>query len=390
MGKNLKPKIEFWCPFAVHSGYAQAAHDTAMALIAGGVDLSIIPIHDCQTENLEPRYAGLADYVNRFEPNEITHRIVMTIPRFAHEFVVRDLEPPKGVKKIVYSTWETDKLDPKDAKSLDEHFDAVIWPSEFSRQGAARGGVPGAKQHVIPYGFDPKFWWMENPPIPDDVPYTFYCIGLWNERKNPIGLLKAYLSEFRDTDHVRLVFVAQDVIDDDINHLGRCIGIPNPAPVTFIRQHLNEIDHRELHHRCHCYVTVARGEAWALGAFEAAVVGNPVLSVRFGGQMDFLKDHAPIAAFIPYNLTPAITPEVKAAEGYEIGGIRITPMKRAIPTGINGDQHWAEPDLYQTKLAMRVAYNERWKRSNANRDVLERNFSYRAVGAKWLRFLEGA
>jgi glycosyltransferase involved in cell wall biosynthesis len=383
---KAKPlKLEFVGPFSVHSGYAQAFHDTAMALVTAGIDFSITPLHDADTEDLDPRYGCLIDRVKVFD--DPTHVMVHTIPRYAHEFVNSDLEPAAGVKKICYSTWETDKLPASDVTTLEKHFDYILWPSRFSLESALRGGMDETKTGVIGHAFDPRFWWPEDPPIPDDVPYTFYCIGLWNERKAPISLLKAYLTEFGPEDNVLLKFVAQDVINSDVEHLGKCSGLKYLPPVEFIRTRLDEVALRNLHHRSHCYVTLARGEAWALGAFEATIVGNPVISVDFGGQWEFLAQHSQ-AIPVHYTLTPAITPEVKAQEPIVIGGIQITPMKRAVPTGIAGDQNWAEPDVHHAKARMRHAYEHRLKRSNENRDWLRKYFSYSAIGAQWRRFLE--
>lgn len=388
-----KPKVEFICPFAVHSGYAQAAHDTAMALYQAGVDLSITPLHDCNTEDLDPRYGCLLERVRAFD--DPTHVIVMTIPRFAHEFINKDLDPGPGVKKICYTTWETDQLPESDGKNLAAHFDYIISPSGFTDTALARGGIPNNKLRVIPYGFEPKFWWIEEPPIPPDEPYTFYTINLWNERKAPIQLLKAYLSEFRGSkDKVKLRFVAQDVIDDDVMHLLRCSGLDDLPEVEFVKhdfpmkdRRLTELELRELHHTSHCYVTLSRGEAWALGAYEAAIVGNPVLATGFGGQWEFLSNYEQ-AHRIDYFLTPAITPEVKAGKQVNIGGFTFTPMKRAVPTGIAGDQNWAEPNIYDAKLLMRYAYTRRLKRTTADRVRMETLFSYRSVGARWKKFLE--
>ena len=380
-----EPRIELFGPFSLHSGYAQAFHDTAMAMVTAGLNISITPLHDANSDDLDPRYGCLIDKVKVFD--DPTHVMVMTIPRFAHEFVSRDLDPGPGVKKICYSTWETDKLPATDVAVLERHFDKIVWPSEFSLDGAMAGGMEARNTGVIPYGFDPRFAWLEDPPIPDDVPYVFYSIGLWNERKNPIGLLKAYFTEFTEKDNVLLKFVVQDVIEDDVAHLMHCSGLSYLPPVEFIRTRLDEVALRDLHYRSNCYVTLARGEAWALGAFDAAATGNPVISVGFGGQWEFLSNYTKKME-VEYSLTPAITPEVKAQKPMNIGGIQITPMKRAVPTGIAGDQHWAEPDLHGAKRAMREAYEGRWKRSNENRSYLGSRFSYQAVGQRWRRFFE--
>lgn len=381
-------RVKYLAPFAVASGYARAAADYLMTLQLAGVDLSIQPLHDADSDNLEPRYAGLLDLVGRYiEP---THVIVHTIPRYAHEFVTGDMDPGPGVKKICVTTWETDRLAEEDAKRLDEHFDAVILPCRFNMDTFLSASVPEAKLHRIPYGFDPNFWWVKDPPAQPKSPYVFYDIGVWSERKNPIGLLKAYLAAFRGSrDDVLLRIVCPNVLEDDVQHLAKCSGLTDLPKVEFITQRLSETELRDIHYQSHCYVTTTRGEAWGLGAFEAALCGNPVIAPEFGGQRDFLLRYSR-AYWVPYTLTPAITPEVKAGAPVSIGGITFTPMKRAVPIGIAGDQNWAEPDLHATQTLMRAAYGNRAVRKQHpdDRDAFETFYSYANLGRNFRACLE--
>ena len=42
-----------------------------------------------------------------------------------------------------------------------------------------------------------------------------------------------------------------------------------------------------LHKTCNCFVLSSHGEAWNIPAFEAAALGNPVISSNCGGPKDF-------------------------------------------------------------------------------------------------------
>jgi len=374
-------------PFAVASGYARASQDYMLALLQAGVSLEVQPMVDANSDNLEPRYAGLLELIGtQLNP---THVVIQTIPRFASEFVKDDLDPGPHVKKVVVTTWETDKLPRSDAEALDKHFDLVLVPSNFNRDVFVAAGVPSKKVEILPHCFDPQFWWPEAPPIPPDFPFTFTWVGVWSERKNPIGLLKAYLSAFTANDKVLLKILCPYVLDDDVLHLAKCSGLPNPPQVEFVRSRLDEIALRNFHYTSHCYVTLSRGEGWNLGAFEAAICGNPVISSDFGGQRDFLKYHL-TTAYVNCFLTPVITPEVKAGEPISIGGVKFIPMKRAVPTGITGEQFWAEPNLFQAGQFMRHVYENRevCKRTKQSRALFEEKFSYDVVGRSFRSLLE--
>jgi len=217
--------------------------------------------------------------------------------------------------------------------------------------------------------------------------YRFLSVGLWNLRKNPIAVLISYLTTFTSKDNVLLTIVAQDVIDDDVERLAKCSGLDDLPAVEFIRRRLSETELRDLYYASDCYCMLARGEAWALGVFEAALVGLPIIATGFGGQNEFLQ-HYPLGHLVDYFLTPAITPEIKASKPVTIGGFSFIPMKRAVPTGVDGSQNWAEPNLMHAKQLMRYVYNRQLKRTPEHREQLEKRFSYRAVGQLWRQFLE--
>lgn len=340
-------KLRYICAFACPTGYGRAAHDYLSALVRAGVDLDIVPIHDVEADALEPRYRHLLDYVHRkdFVP---THVLVHTIPRFAHEFVTTNLDPGPGVAKICMTTWETDKIPYEISRLLEEHFDLTIMPCEFNRD--LLGGVTVA----VPHCYDPE-WWARPTVSPqddsqDDV-FVFSTVGVWAERKNLLGLLKAYLSVFVEEDRVLLRIACPRVDTNAIQSLVSRSGLRRLPAVEFVTPRMTEDELRAFHARSHCYVTASRGEAWGLGAFEAMIMGKPVVAPGFGGSDEFLRRYDGYGK-LPFQLTPAIADEMQLSDPVEIAGLRFTPVFTVAPTGIAADQCWAEPDLHALAQAM--------------------------------------
>jgi glycosyltransferase involved in cell wall biosynthesis len=389
------PRVRYYGPFAQRTGYGQACHDYLLALHLAGVRLDIRPLHEADTDHLDPRYGALIEFAEAEPEWSPTHVVVHTIPKYAHEFVSGDLDPGPGVKKIVITTWETDAIHPADAACLDRHFDLVIVPSHFNAQVFVKAGLPAAKVYVVPHTFDPRFWWSPGQEAaPKKSPYSFYSVLSWVDRKNPIGLLKAYLTEFRAHDDVVLRILTPTVNEDDVRSLVGHLGIPNPPKIEFYgvwgdgRQgRLEETALRDFHRRSHCFVTLTRGEGWGLGAFEAALVGNPVIATGFSGLRDFLDEY--VTTYVPYFLTPAITPEIKIGE-LDVGGIKLAQLAPGAPTGISGEQSWAEPNLHTAKALLRRAYTERWQRTTAHRASFVARFGYVSVGAQLRVLLESS
>ncbi len=77
-----------------------------------------------------------------------------------------------------------------------------------------------------------------------------------------------------------------------------------------------------LHTRGDCYVSLARGEGWALGAFDACAYGNPVVAKGWGGPLAYLDRGA--AWLVDYELVP---------------------VEHETPKSYSPDQCWAEPNV---------------------------------------------
>lgn len=402
-------RIRYFCPFAKPTGYARAAQDYLMSFLAArgaGDTLDITPFHECDTDDLEPRYRPLVSYAE-IGLEDPTHVVVHAPPFHAHEFVTGDLAPKSGpdgvtVKKICMTTWETDRLPEAAAKNLYENFDLVIVPCKHNRDVFSRAlsGVhePGRTPPsivVVPHAFDPDFWFAGKKSLPlyPDPPYVFYSILTWYARKGPIELLKAYLTAFTAKDNVVLKLAVSAYGPNeqaDVAALMRRTCMTDLPKVEFITDRLSEGALRQLHYDSDCYVTLTRGEAWGLGAFEAAIVGNPVIACTYGGLADALADY-PLLHSVPYMMTPVITPEAKITRQVSLNQKLTIEPAALTPAfgGLDASQNWAEPDIHTAKQMMRKAYDNRYQSTAYHRPMIER-FSLTAVGKQLIEALRNA
>lgn len=385
-------KVRFIGGFGKPTGYGVACNDYCLALHQQGVDLDIRPILPIDSSDLSDRYHCLLPLVNRQDADYSwpTHVISHTIAHYAHILVDAEHELcPPTAKKVAYTTWESDRLPKIAADPLRETFDAVLVPSKYNAQALIAGNVPKNKIHIVPHCFDPDWWFVAAPERNGKRPYTFYAIVTWCERKDPIGLLKAYLTTFTSKDDVILKISTPSWVPDDFAFLVRSIGLEDLPKVVISKDRLTDEQIRELHYTSDCYVTTTRAEGWGLGAFEAALAGNHVISTGYSGVRDFLDPYSN-KQYLNYMLTPAITPETKTATVINVAGLEIRPLvhNEAQPC-IFGDQLWAEPDLHGAQKAMRHAYKARYGRNTNNRSMLRSKFSYAAVGQQFKAVLEG-
>jgi glycosyltransferase involved in cell wall biosynthesis len=374
--------IQYFGPFAKRTGFAQAAHDYMLALHRAGVSLEIRPLVECNSDDLDERYHELMPLVAQGDSKkEVSHRIVHTVPRAVPMFLP---SAPQSYKRIAITTWETTHPSQDITDGLSASCDKIIVPSLFcgNALGAAR-----ADMAIVPHCFDPSHWPVAKAPRYES-PYTFYSVLGWSERKNPIGLIKAYLAEFTSDDDVMLTLKVSGYSNDDLAALVRATNIPSDRlpGLDIVSCYYDHEDMVEFHHDGHCFVTAARGEGWNLPAFEAALCGKPVITPNFGGQMDYLKGYCNTQK-IGHFLTPAIAPPV-AEEPIDIAGLKVRPVTQTAPSGITAQQHWAEPDLYSLQRAMRDHCERRVPVDLSSRKAFEDDYGYATVGAKLARLLE--
>jgi glycosyltransferase involved in cell wall biosynthesis len=400
-------RVLYCCHFGQPSGYSRAAHDYLMALRDANVEFVIWPLagvdswdpdelHPCYHE-LERHLCGAPDWLP-------THMIVHAMPHEAIRFVEQLSETgmPENVRKVCVTTWETSRISFLLAKHLGETFDLIIVPSKHSR------GAIGVRAHpddivVVPHAISKDYWlapkdWMHA----SCLPYTFYSIGVWGDRKNLEGLLRAYLTCFSGEDEVVLKIIAPEVDRNAIDAIASAGKLTHPPRVHYITERLSLDQLRAIHHQSHCYVSASRGEGWGLGAFEAAATGHPVIVPKWGGSIDFLINVVEgWYRLIPGTLTPALPMNQEMGQTLKVGGqfFRTRQVRSIAPEGVNGYQKWFEPDLEFLQEEMIAAYRKRVGQDpdyphftpadvRKTQGIFAHHFGYESVGRKFRRALE--
>ncbi len=390
-------KLLYRGPFCSKSGYGVACHDNLMALKAAGIDFDIQLVVDADTDDLPARYAALlkhlpteADVASRV----YTHVIVHAIPILAYGML--DNLPP-DTTKILVTTWETSILHGPVVGTMNKHFDFTIVPSRFNADSFIKSGVDPLKLIIIPHAYDHLCWDhegmrvdKEDPHALDaDRPYTFYNISTWTARKNSLAPILAYLAEFGPDEDVCFKHVTNDYKREDIFNLMYSGAVRKPPKLEILGtpKRLTDEEMRNLHRTSDCFVTLSRGEAFNLGAFEATLADNPVISIAWGGAMEFLQ-HYPGAKFVRHFLTPVLIPPPSKKDPE---ADRLLDEEMGVGKGVTYGQNWAEPDIDGARKLMREAFethNRKSYREGYYDWVLNDRFSYEAVGRQFKRALE--
>jgi glycosyltransferase involved in cell wall biosynthesis len=291
-----------------------------------------------------------------------------------------DADSFDDVCRVALTTWETSRLPSQFVERLCR-YDGIITPSEFSRDVINHDMTNPEIVHVVPHCFDGNDWPATNRTSGDL--FTFYTIGGWGERKNVLGVLRAYLHEFTKADRTRLVILSDG---SDFGVLRSVIARSGIAPADLPGLLVPDRSYSpeelvRLHQDSDCFVSTTRGEAWGLGMFEAMVMQRPVVAPQDGGQADFLDGFDGDQYFpVSTQATPVFAGEGEVvAEGNKVTG------RLRLPNGADARQLWQEPDLAVTAHRMRTVYDRFWDSRDystyeENRQELEDRYSAPVVG----------
>lgn len=348
--------------------------------------LEIQPILDFDVERLDERSREwellplVIGYAPDFVGDKPSHVIIHAQPRWCLEHVPTFRQKYPDAVLAAYTTWEAWPAPVPLCRELSEAFDLLIVPSRFCADAFAEGGFPIHRLRVLPHCFDPEKW----PEVPErvawDGPFAFIWVGNWSGRKNPFGLLRAYLTEFTNEEAVLLRLLTPSYIEADVDAL-RVSAQLSSYPQVEIVPGISDAAYWHFFADADCYVTASRGEGFGLPAFDAACMGLPVIAPAFGGSRDFLG-HYPRSTPYPYQLTPCVLPLTPDGAG---------GAKLVGPDFLTGRQCWAEPDLSALRRCMRSAYEgarEGRARPPSGRHLFEDRYSYETVGRQFVKILK--
>ena len=172
------------------------------------------------------------------------------------------------------------------------------------------------------------------------------------ERKNPIGLIKAFERAFRVGEGPILVIKTING-DSKLNHLEKVRASTDRPDILVVDEYYSAEEKNSLLSLCDCYVSLHRSEGLGLTMAEAMALEKPVIATGYSGNLDFMTvENSYLVDYVKSEVPAGCDP-------YPVG----TP--------------WAEPDLEQAAGYMRRVYEAReeaaHKARRARQDILTRH-----------------
>lgn len=330
------------------SGYAEAGRNYVSALLTQTrINLSV---NVCSFESWK---TDLPDFFRKLRPvqnkkfGQPDVQIIHTTPDNFPRFKI------PGVKNIGMTVWETNQL-PGNWVGHCNAMDEIWVPCNYNIDSFVSSGVL-APVRKVPHCFDMFEFQCQNlsQRIADGFPkgrFTFYSIFQWSARKNPEGLLRAYLTEFDAQENVALVIKTYNLNNSELDKKqivesvkklkAECGGGP---PIVLVHAPLSRVEMLTLHTKGDCFVLPHRSEGWGLPAFEAMALGKPTIATNYGGNLEFMNHQN--SWLVDYALTS------------------VSGMNRAHYTA---NMKWAEPNQASLRAAMREVFsNENLRKQKA-------------------------
>jgi glycosyltransferase involved in cell wall biosynthesis len=357
--------VKYIGPVFDGSGYAEAARNYVLSIHRKGYPITLAPISFEQTR---PDLGEEGEILKSLINSQIDYDkiIVHSTPDLWAHWT--KFETNKHI--IGYTVWETSKIHPTWTMACNR-VNEVWVPCDWNMNVFRDSGV-NVPLHKIPHAIDvPDLDAVQDFNIAGvgSNDYIFYSIFQWQERKNPYGLLAAYTAAFTGVDDVCLVLKTymhdhggdREKVIGLIKDYKKYMTLDHFPKMYVIVENMSSGNIQGLHKRGDCFTLLQRSEGWGLPHFEAAAMGNPIITPSYGGQSDFLNEENSYP--VDYSLTP-------------VAGMPWSPYYK-------GDQMWCEPDIGQAIEHMRHAYNNRDEAKAKGllaRENIQKNFTWDKIG----------
>lgn len=317
--------------FSQDSGLGQSCRLVAKEIEYAGIPHAFIdfaPTAQLNRDNHEfdDRLSGEYTYgINLFHINmHEFHKAWQILPKEAWE----------GHYNIAFWLWEMQEF-PKEWVPMIQQLDEIWTPAEFVSEAVRK--VTDKPVYTIPYTVEAPFeeaYDRSHFHLPED---RFLFLMLFDsnsisERKNPYGVIEAYMKAFTPQDNTGLVIKIGNASEKELEALKKKL---DGYAVYFVREMLPKKEVNSLIRCADVYVSLHRSEGYGLVLAEAMMMGVPTIATNYSANTEFQDDTR--ACMIPYTLRQV--------------GKDLYPYKK--------EYFWAVPDTEKAAEGMRRLFEDK-------------------------------
>ena len=201
---------------------------------------------------------------------------------------------------------------------------------------------------------------------------TFLFLSMFDcrsnlSRKNPLGVIYAFLKAFPNNPHVALVVKAMHGTNENSDWQKLTEIASRDNRIHILNETFSHAEVMGLIQMCDAYVSLHRAEGFGRILAEALLLKKPVITTNFSGNIDFTNSNT--AFMVNGPMVPLKLGDYAAWE----------------------NQYWCEPDIDEAAKQMLLCFENpalREKLATCGRDYIRAIYSSKAVGKKYRARLE--
>ena len=339
-GRNFLARIKARKPFGVNvaghlkseKGVGEAVRSAIRILEAAHIPLALNDFRDPAALNSD------ATYTDFCEKNPYAVNLIVLGSDMMSDFIKEKGERYLADRyNIAHWAWELQDF-PQEFLANLKYLDELWVASSFIQSALSRlahgpvvtvpytlsGEMPDETRHHLTFGL----------PQESFIFLFIFDFQSVTERKNPIGVVRAFKQAFSRQDKALLILKCSRS-DSNPGDLRAMQAEARDANIRITDCVLSRKQVRGLMVACDCYISLHRAEGFGLTMAEAMAMEKPVIATGYSGNMDFMT--AENSFLVNHKLVP-----IAKDHG---------PYKRGFI--------WAEPDLEHAAELMRHVYEHR-------------------------------
>lgn len=274
--------------FDPNEGYGRYAFYVLKHLARLGVD-----VHPLLCAQLK-----LPKYLQRMQNVDLSLHTLSIVPPF-------DLLPVSGRHWTLTMTEGTKLPDGWNEYLHTTNVERIIVPSEYCRKTFATSNIPTV---VVPGGTEasefPLLRWRK---YSQGWPYTFLTIADRGERKGWVEVWQAFYDTFQDNPNVRLIIKTRA----EPEGIAARIAVLSNSDTRVQFQCIDEPNIWNTFAQADCIVLPSKSEGWGMIPREAAMMGLPVITIKYSGLDDGHTSEWSLPVAYKLERIPEIQPYIK-------------------------------------------------------------------------------
>lgn len=264
----------------------------------------------------------------------IIHLQPNTAERFHHD-------PSLPRPHILVSVWETSKL-PAAWIPLINSYDQVWCATWWQYQVYRDSGIKESLLRLVPFAIDPSLYPAQPRGRISDGKTVFGSVFQWTERKDPQGLIGAFLHAFTADDRVVLVLKSYEgdnpttSVNAKVDAIVKSFQLPGKPPeIRAVSSALDGQGMADFYRSIDCCVSSHRGEGFGFQIAESLLYGRPVIATGWSAPAEYADG---CFRAVRYTLEP--------------------PHRNEWQPFYTADQLWARIDVSDLAQSMREAHQK--------------------------------